>query len=68
LGARENRPIRKVRQQLWARRMEVGNGKGGRLSVTCVAAREVNAPAGTKAVEWRLLTNGTSPRMGRQPN
>ena len=68
LGARKNRPTRKVRQQLWARRMEVGNGKGGRLSVTCVVAREVNAPAGTKAVEWRLLTNGTSPRMGRQPN
>jgi len=57
LGARENRPTRKVRQQLWTRRVEIGNGKGGRLSVTCVVAREVNAPAGTKAVEWRLLTN-----------
>lgn len=57
LGARENRPMRKVRQQLWARRVEIGDGKRGRLSVTCVVAREVGAPAGAKAVEWRLLTN-----------
>lgn len=41
----------------WARRVEISDGKRGRLSVTCVVAREVGAPAGAKAVEWRLLTN-----------
>lgn len=57
LGAREHRPSRKVRQQLWARRVEISDGKRGRLNVTCVVAREVDAPAGVKPVEWRLLTN-----------
>lgn len=57
LGAREHRPARKVRQQLWARRVNIGDGKRGQLTVTCVVAREVGAPAGAKAVEWRLLTN-----------
>lgn len=57
LGKRENRPTRKVSQQLWARRVEISDGKRGRLSVTCVVAREIDAPAGVKPVEWRLLTN-----------
>jgi hypothetical protein len=48
---------RLVRQQLWARRVELAAGKDGVLSVTCIVAREVDAPAGTKPVEWRLLTN-----------
>jgi hypothetical protein len=57
LGARAHRPARKVRQQLWARRVEISDGKRGRLNVTCVVAREVDAPDGAKPVEWRLLTN-----------
>lgn len=57
LGAREHRPARKVRQQLWARRVEISDGKRGRLNVTCVVAREVGVPDGAKPVEWRLLTN-----------
>ena len=31
-------------------------GKEG-LEVTCIEASEINAPAGVKAVQWRLLTN-----------
>ncbi len=27
------------------------------MSATCLIAREINAPTGSKAVEWRLLTN-----------
>lgn len=57
LGARENRKARSVRQQLWAREVEISDGKRGRLTVTCLIAREVGAPAGAKPVEWRLLTN-----------
>lgn len=57
VGARENRKARSVRQQLWAREVEIDDGKRGRLRVTCLIAREVGAPAGTKSIEWRLLTN-----------
>jgi hypothetical protein len=57
LGAREGRKVRKVRQQLWARRVELNDGKRGRVSVTCIVAREVGAPVDAKPVEWRLLTN-----------
>ena len=33
------------------------DGKQGRISVTCVVARELGAPIGVKPIEWRLLTN-----------
>lgn len=46
-----------MRQQLWARRVELKAAKGKTVQVTCVVAREVGAPVGTKAIEWRLLTN-----------
>lgn len=57
MPAREDQKARAVRQQLWARQVEIADGKGGRLGVTCVVAREVGAPAGSEPVEWRLLTN-----------
>jgi hypothetical protein len=57
LGARERSKTRKVRQQLWARRVEISDGRRGRIEVTCIVAREVDAPADVKPVEWRLLSN-----------
>ncbi|CUI06244.1 Transposase [Janthinobacterium sp. CG23_2] len=30
--------------------------KNGQIEVTCIVAREIDAPAGSKPVEWRLLT------------
>jgi hypothetical protein len=57
MGSRENQPARSVRQQVWAREVDIADGKKGRVTVTCVVAREVGAPAGVKPVEWRLLTN-----------
>jgi hypothetical protein len=53
-GAQQARP---VRQQLWARPVEIGDGKRARISVTCIVAREIDAPEGVKPLEWRLLTN-----------
>jgi hypothetical protein len=32
-------------------------GRKGSVAVTCIVAREIGAPDGTKPVEWRLLTN-----------
>lgn len=46
-----------MRQQLWARRVKLNAGKGETVSVTCIIARELDAPAGVKPIEWRLLTN-----------
>lgn len=40
-----------------ARRVSLLAGKGGTVWATCVVAREIGAPAGTKPVQWRLLTN-----------
>lgn len=57
LAARPGTKARLVRQQLWARRIELKAGKGEVVMVTCIVAREIGAPAGVKPIEWRLLTN-----------
>jgi hypothetical protein len=57
LPARPGAKARIVRQQLWARRIELNAGKGQVVTVTCIVAREHGAPAGVKPIEWRLLTN-----------
>ena len=57
MASRQGQAARDVRQQLWARPVSLTDGRGGQLSVTCLIAREINAPAGCKPVEWRLLTN-----------
>ena len=57
LAARPGQTARVVRQQVWARRIDIPDGVGGLLGVTCVVAKEMNPPADCKAVEWRLLTN-----------
>lgn len=57
MGARPGQPAREIRQQLWTQRVELPDGDGGTVAVTCIVAREVDAPAGVKAVEWRLLSN-----------
>jgi hypothetical protein len=57
LAARPGAKARIVRQQLWARRVELNAGKGKAVLATCIVAREYGAPAGIKPVEWRLLTN-----------
>jgi hypothetical protein len=57
LWARQGQAAREVRPQLWASPISLPDGRGGQLSVTCLIAREINTPAGSKPVEWRLLTN-----------
>jgi Transposase Tn5 dimerisation domain/Transposase DNA-binding len=57
IPAREKQKARCVRQQLWARTVEISDGKDARVTATCVVAREMAAPKGVKPVEWRLLTN-----------
>jgi hypothetical protein len=57
LPARANRPARQIRQALYAQTVALPDGQGGTMPVTCVIARETEAPQGQQAVEWRLLTN-----------
>ena len=57
LAARPGAKARIVRQQLWARRVELSAGKGEVVMATRIVAREVGAPTGVKPVEWRLLTD-----------
>jgi hypothetical protein len=48
---------RAVRQTLHVRPVDLPDGQGGMMPVTCLIARETGVPEGQKAVEWRLLTN-----------
>jgi hypothetical protein len=57
LPSRHGQQAREVRQQVWAKRIELSDGKRGRVAATCIVAREVDAPTGVKPLEWRLLTN-----------
>jgi hypothetical protein len=57
MASRHGVKARAVRQQLWVERVALPAGKGKTVAATCLVAREVGAPAGTKPIEWRLLTN-----------
>ena len=57
MPARQGQAAREVRQQVWARRIALPDGQGGRLWITCLIAKERNPPEGIKPIEWRLLTN-----------
>ena len=59
MPTRGTKKARPVRQQLWARAVEIADGKGGVINATCIIAREIGTPHGVKSIEWRLLTNRT---------
>lgn len=63
MASRQGVKARQVRQQLWAKRLAIPAGPFAKVSVTCIVAREISAPAGTKPVEWRLLTNREAPTV-----
>ena len=57
LPSGRGRKARCVQQSIRAEQVEISDGAGGQLSVTCVLAEESNPPAGSKPVLWRLLSN-----------
>jgi len=57
MPARQGQKARPVRQQLWARVVDLPHGKNQTIRATCVVAKEIDPPAGSRPVEWRLLTN-----------
>ncbi len=63
MAARQGVKARTVRQRLWLQRVQLPASKGKSIAATCLVAREFDAPAGVKPIEWRLLTNRTATRL-----
>lgn len=57
LPAQPGRAARTVTQQLFVQRVMLADRGAGAHPVTAILAREINAPAGVKPIEWRLLSN-----------
>ena len=57
MPAGRGRKARRVEQQVRLERVKLSDRQGGHVEVRCLIASEINAPAGAKAVVWRLLSN-----------
>ena len=57
MPARAGQKARRVSQEIFVSRELVSDGKKGTIPVTCVIAREINAPKDVTPIEWRLVTN-----------
>lgn len=57
IPAGRGRKARKVTQELRAKQVTLKDGKKGTLDATCIVATEINPPANTSPIIWRLLTN-----------
>ena len=53
------RKARSVQQSIRVEQVQISDGAGGQLSVTCLLAEEINPPTGATPVVWRLLSNRT---------
>ncbi|OTP66048.1 Mobile element protein [Caballeronia sordidicola] len=63
LHSRQRQKARQVHQQIWSRRIDLPDAEAGVVSISCLVAREINAPAGVTPIEWRLLTNRDVPDL-----
>jgi hypothetical protein len=63
LHGRQRQKARQVHQQIWSRRIDLPDAEAGVVSINCLVAREINAPAGVTPIEWRLLTNRDVPDL-----
>jgi hypothetical protein len=63
LHARQQQKARQVHQQIWSRRIDLPDVAGGVVSISCLVAREMDAPAGVAPIEWRLLSNRDVPDL-----
>lgn len=58
LPGRKGKPARQVTQELRVLRVKFQSSTAGEtFEMTALLAKEINAPAGVKPIEWRLLTN-----------
>jgi hypothetical protein len=63
LPGRQRQKAREVHQQIWSRPIHLPDGQGAVVPISCLVAREIEAPAGVKPIEWRLLTNRDVPDL-----
>jgi len=49
MPSRQGQKARDVRQRVWAKRVTVADGHGGRIEVNCLVAREERRPRGSQA-------------------
>ena len=42
---------------MWTKTVQLRDGQGGFVSVSCIVARETAPPEGHTAIEWLLLSN-----------
>jgi hypothetical protein len=63
LPGRQRQKAREVHQQIWSRRIDLPDGQGAVVSISCLVAREIEVPAGVTPIEWRLLTNRDVPDL-----
>jgi len=57
MASRKGQRAREVVQQVWAKLLQLPDGKGSFVQASCIVAKEMQPAAGDKSVEWRLLTN-----------
>lgn len=63
MASRQGQAARTVRQEIRVLRTALPDGRDGQVQVSVVLARELDAPAGVKPVQWRLLTNRQAPTL-----
>jgi hypothetical protein len=57
LPARQAQRAREVVQQVWVQALDIADGQGGSVRVSCFIARETEPAPGDQPIEWRLLSN-----------
>jgi IS4 transposase len=63
LPSKPGRKAREVHQHIWLKRVQLPAGQGAYIDATCLIAKEMAAPPGVEAIEWRLLTNRPAERF-----
>ena len=63
IPAGRGRKARTVEQALRAERVSLPDRQGCALEITCLIATEIQAPARSQPVRWRLLTNRAVPGL-----
>ncbi|WP_322061815.1 hypothetical protein [Paraburkholderia sp. J63] len=53
LPGRQREKAREIHQQIWSRRIDLPDAQGRVVSISRLAAREIDAPAGVTPIEWR---------------
>ncbi len=65
LPGRQRQKAREVHQQIWSRRIDLPGALGGVVSISCLVAREIDAPAGVTPIRMALADQSRRAGSGR---